>query len=61
MSKTTKWDWTNKEHTAFEIIKQIMSHKVLLLSHPDFSKPFETHTNASNHQMGGHFIKVENP
>jgi hypothetical protein len=44
-------EWTEKEHTAFETVKQIMSREVLL-SCLDFMKPFEIHRDAPNYQMG---------
>ena len=43
--------WTEKEQTAFDTIKRIMS-KETLLAYPDFTKPFDIHTDASNTQLG---------
>jgi hypothetical protein len=45
------WRWTDVEQTAFDTILRIMAREVLL-SYPDFSKPFEIHTDASKYQMG---------
>ena len=37
---------------AFEKIKQIVASEDVLLLYPDFEKPFEVTTNASNHALG---------
>ena len=50
-SKNAKWQWGKEESDAFETIKRILGRKVLL-SYPDFSKPFEIHTDASDYQLG---------
>jgi RNase H-like domain found in reverse transcriptase/Reverse transcriptase (RNA-dependent DNA polymerase)/Integrase zinc binding domain len=51
LSKDTKWQWTSVEANAFDQIKRIIAKNVLL-SHPDFNKPFEIHTDASKYQLG---------
>ena len=50
-STNVKWEWTEVEQQAFEKVKEIIS-KETLLSFPDFSKPFEIHTDASHTQLG---------
>ena len=50
-SKTTKWKWTEKEQTAFDTAKKIIAREVML-AYPDFSKPFQIHTDASHYQLG---------
>ena len=50
-SKTVKWQWTDKEQKAFNEIKKVISRDVLL-SYPDFSKPFVIYTDASKVQLG---------
>ena len=45
-SKNVKWKWTPKHQEAFEKVKQIVSHEVML-AYPDFNKPFDIHTDAS--------------
>ncbi len=50
-STKTKWKWTEVHQQAFEKIKRTLSKEVLL-AYPDFSKPFEIHTDASNLQLG---------
>lgn len=51
LSKDNPWAWTKVEATAFAQIKQIIA-KHVLLSHPNFNKPFEIHTDASKYQLG---------
>jgi hypothetical protein len=50
-SKTTPFKWTDSHQQAFEAVKQIISKEVLL-SFPDYTKPFEMYTDASAYQMG---------
>ena len=50
-SKKVPWKWTDKHQLAFELMKKIVSKEVLL-SYPDFSKPFDIHTDASHTQLG---------
>src|SRR5210317_124473 len=45
-SKTTKWKWTTEHQIAFDNMKNIMA-RPLILSYPDFLKPFENYTDAS--------------
>ena len=48
-NKTFRWDQKHQE--AFDKIKQTVSKEVLL-TYPDFSKAFDIHTDASDHQLG---------
>ena len=50
-SKTTKWQWQEKEQKAFETIKRVLSKEVLLV-YPNFTKPFDIHTDASHTKLG---------
>ena len=50
-SKTTKWHWGPSQQTAFDMAKKIIAREVML-AYPDFSKPFEIHTDASHYQLG---------
>ena len=43
--------WTQKCQTAFDAMKQIIS-KEKLLTYPNFNKPFDIHTDASDVQVG---------
>jgi hypothetical protein len=50
-SPNAKWHWTDVEQKAFDLVKTAIS-KDVLLSYPDFSAPFDIHTDASKHQLG---------
>ena len=50
-SDKTPWKWTPTCEKSFQTIKRILSKEVLL-SYPDFSIPFEIHTDASDVQLG---------
>ena len=50
-STESKWDWTDKHQKSFSAIKNVILHKTLL-SYPDFTKPFNIHTDASDYQLG---------
>jgi hypothetical protein len=49
--KDSKWTWTEKQQHAFDTMKRIVS-KETLLAYPDFSQPFDIHTDASHTQLG---------
>jgi hypothetical protein len=59
-SKTTKWQWTEAHQSAFEKAKQIVSREVML-AFPDFSKPFDIHTDASKLQLGAVVSQNDKP
>jgi len=46
-----KFKWTDIEQAAFNKIKQIVGQE-MLLSYPDFNKPFDIYTDASHTQLG---------
>jgi hypothetical protein len=50
-SPAAKWQWTDVEQKAFDLIKTAIS-KDVLLSYPDFSAPFDIFTDASKLQLG---------
>ena len=50
-SKEAKWQWTEVEQKAFDTMKKIVSRETLL-AYPNFSEPFEIHTDASDTQLG---------
>ncbi len=50
-SKKVKWHWGDEERKAFQDVKKIIAREVML-SYPDFSKPFVIHTDASHFQLG---------
>ena len=51
-SKDKKWNWTQECADAFNEIKDTITREVML-SYPDFTKPFHIHTDASHYQLGG--------
>ena len=50
-SPKQKWRWTSVEESAFTSIKKIVARETLL-SYPNFSLPFDIHTDASQVQLG---------
>ena len=50
-SKKTKWKWGPQQQIAFDTAKKIMAREVML-AYPDFTQPFEIHTDASHYQLG---------
>ncbi len=50
-SKKAKWKWGPEHAEAFEHTKKVVTREVML-AYPDFSKPFEIHTDASHFQLG---------
>ena len=59
-SKNTPWRWTDVEQCAFDQIKKILAQEALL-SHPNFSKPFHIHTDASKVQLGAVISEDDRP
>jgi hypothetical protein len=53
MNKTKKkpWQWDSIHQQAFDNVKAAIA-KETVLAYPDFSKPFEIHTDASSMQLG---------
>ena len=51
-SNATKWDFGPKQKAAFAMAKKVIA-KEAMLAHPDFTKPFIIHTDASHYQLGG--------
>ena len=49
--KGTKIQWTPELETAFHKIKEMVC-KETLLTYPDWNKPFDIHTDASDYQLG---------
>jgi hypothetical protein len=52
-SAKVKWNWTpiHAHANCFEVMKKKIARETLL-TYPDFSKPFEIHTDASKVQLG---------
>ena len=49
--KGTKIKWTEELETAFQAVKNMVS-KSAMLTYPDWSQPFDIHTDASDFQLG---------
>src|SRR5210317_433927 len=47
----TKWNWTEECQQSFDQMKELIARETLL-TYPDFNKPFEIHTDASQVQLG---------
>ena len=50
-TKKKRFKWEAEHQDAFEKCKRIIAREVML-AYPDFSKPFEIHTDASHYQLG---------
>ena len=49
--KGTKIKWNEELESAFQEVKQMVS-KSTMLTYPDWTKPFDIHTDASDYQLG---------
>ena len=49
--KGIKIKWTSELESAFNAVKQMVCRETLL-TYPDWSKPFDIHTDASDYQLG---------
>jgi hypothetical protein len=59
-SKNVKFIWTDEHQKTFDIIKKIICREVML-TFPDFSKPFHIYTDASDKQLGAVITQDEKP
>ena len=59
-SKTTKFQWTERQQKAFDEIKNMVSENTML-AYPDFNKPFIIHTDASDKQLEAVISQDESP
>jgi hypothetical protein len=50
-TKNVKFNWMDEHQKAFENIRTIICREVML-TFPDFSKPFHIYTDASDKQLG---------
>ena len=50
-TKKAPWHWDEIHQTAFDQVKATIVQDVVLV-YPDFSKPFEIYTDASERQLG---------
>jgi hypothetical protein len=59
-SKNVKFNWMDEHQKAFENINKIICRE-LMLTFPDFSKPFHIYTDASDKQLGAVITRDEKP
>ncbi|KAH9329514.1 hypothetical protein KI387_001622 [Taxus chinensis] len=60
LKKGRKWRWMEKQQQAFELLKQkLTSQPVLAL--PNYGKPFEVQTDASDYAIGGVLMQEGHP
>eukprot|EP00253_Pinus_taeda_P035293 PITA_35293 len=60
LKKDKKWCWTEKCQKAFDDLKRrIVTAPILKL--PDFGRPFEVHTDASDFSIGGVLMQDGHP
>ena len=59
-SSKVKWKWTDECQVAFEQMKEMIARETLL-TYPDFNKPFEIHTDASQVQLGACILQDGKP
>ena len=59
-SNKVKFEWLSTHQQAFEKIKKVIGTEVLL-SYPDFNKPFQIYTDASDHQLGAVIMQDKKP
>ena len=55
---TVEWKWTDKEQQVFEHLKELLSSPPIL-AYPDFSLPFELHTDASTKALGAVLYQLQ--
>ena len=60
VSKTIKWEWTQKQQTAFEEAKK-MIQKETMLAYPKFGEVFHIYADASDTQLGGVIMQDDKP
>ncbi|KAG8374924.1 hypothetical protein BUALT_Bualt10G0046200 [Buddleja alternifolia] len=60
LKKDQKWEWTVKCQSAFDLLKQAVSSEPVLKM-PEFDKPFEVQTDASDRAIGGVLVQDKHP
>ncbi|CAA0808187.1 Uncharacterized mitochondrial protein AtMg00860 [Striga hermonthica] len=60
LKKEKPWVWSNECRQAFEDLKVAVSQEPVLAL-PDFTKPFEVHTDASDFAIGGVLMQERHP
>jgi RNase H-like domain found in reverse transcriptase len=59
-SSKVKFEWIPAHQLAFDKIKKVIETEILL-SYPDFDKPFHIYTDASDHQLGAVIMQDKKP
>ena len=57
LKKNRASDWSSKCQGEFEVLKRAVTEELV----PDFSKPYEVHTDASDFAIGGVLMQEEHP
>ncbi|XP_054800138.1 uncharacterized protein LOC129304486 [Prosopis cineraria] len=60
LKKNKSWQWSQDCQDAFEKLKQMVVQEPVM-SLPDYSKPFEVHTDASDFAIGGVLMQERHP
>ncbi|GKV20109.1 hypothetical protein SLEP1_g30273 [Rubroshorea leprosula] len=60
LKKKVSWEWTTKCQRAFEDLKQAVNQEPVLAL-PDYGRPFEMHTDASDLAIGGVLMQDGHP
>jgi hypothetical protein len=58
LKKDSKWTWSAVEKSAYADIKQALGSAPALFA-PDFSRPFQVHTDWSNHGVGAVLVQLD--
>jgi hypothetical protein len=58
--KKKPWHWDSIHQTAFDNVKKTIAKEVVL-SYPDFTKPFDIYTDASTKQLGAVITQDNRP
>jgi hypothetical protein len=59
--KNKKLVWNDKLESTILELKQMVSSRETLLNYPDWSKPFDIHTDASDKQLGAGISQNRKP
>ncbi|KAE8677972.1 hypothetical protein F3Y22_tig00111463pilonHSYRG00069 [Hibiscus syriacus] len=60
LKKGKTWEWSKQYQKVFDDLKEEMSQEPILAL-PDFTKPFEVHTDASDFAIGGVLMQEGHP
>ena len=58
--KGTKIKWTEELESSFHQVKKMVCQQTML-TYPDWSKPFDVHTDASDYQLGAVISQNKKP